>query len=166
MLRGAGFQFAADAKSINPDIMVEILRWGEPRFSWSGAASNQYENRYQWYKQTIDAVYKEYGFQLDYVGISQNERAQNNGKNELEWLKYFTSKIKTEPNYDADYKHIKLVAADGYRDTATISKTLLQNPDLIDEIDVVSSHYGLTGSNELTQLQNKLIAEGKQPKEV
>ncbi len=166
VLRGAGFQFAADAKSINPDITVEILRWGEPRFSWSGAASNQYENRYQWYKQTIDAVYKEYGFKLDYVGISQNERAQNNGKNELEWLKYFTSKIKTEPNYDADYKHIKLVAADGYRDTATISKTLLQNPDLIDEIDVISSHYGLTGSNELTQLQNKLIAEGKQPKEV
>ncbi|MFB9760759.1 hypothetical protein [Ectobacillus funiculus] len=166
MLRGAGFQFAADAKSINPDIMVEILRWGEPRFSWSGAASNQYENRYQWYKQTIDAVYKEYDFKLDYVGISQNESAQNNGKNELEWLKYFTSKIKTEPNSDADYKHIKLVDADGYRDTATISKTLLQNPDLIDEIDVVSSHYGLTGSNELTQLQNKLIAEGKQPKEV
>lgn len=166
VLRGAGFQFAADAKSINPDITTEILRWGEPRFSWSGAGNNDYENRYQWYKQTIDAVYDEYGFKLDYVGISQNERAQsNNGKNELEWLKYFTSKIKTEKNYEEDYKDIKLVAADGYRDTSTISRTLLQNPDLIDEIDVISSHYGLTGSNELTQLQNKLIAEGKPPKE-
>ncbi len=167
VLRGAGFQFAADAKSINPDITTEILRWGEPRWSWNGAANNEYENRYQWYKQTIDAVYNEYGFKLDYVGISQNERAQNNnGKNEIEWLKYFTSKIKIEPNYDSDYKDIKLVAADGYRDTATISRTLLNNPDLIDEIDVISSHYGLTGSNELTQLQNKLIAAGKKPKEV
>jgi hypothetical protein len=65
VLRGAGFQFAADAKSINPEITTEILRWGEPRFTWSGAASNEYEDRYQWYKQTIDAVNKEYGFKLD-----------------------------------------------------------------------------------------------------
>ncbi|MBD0384806.1 FIVAR domain-containing protein [Paenibacillus sedimenti] len=167
VLRGAGFQFAADAKSINPDITTEILRWGEPRWTWNGAANHEYENRYQWYKQTIDAVDDEYGFKIDYVGISQNERSQNNnGKNEVEWLKYFTSKIKEEPNYDADYINIKLVAADGYRDTATISRALLGNPDLIDEIDVISSHYGLTGSNELTQLQNKLIAEGKKPKEV
>ncbi|MBD8068667.1 S-layer protein [Bacillus sp. PS06] len=166
VLRGAGFQFAADAKSINPDITTEILRWGEPRFTWNGAANKEYENRYQWYKQTIDAVYEEYGFKLDYVGISQNERAQgNNGRNEVEWLKYFTTKIKEEPNYDSDYKHIKLVAADGYRDTATISRTLLDNPDLIDEIDIISSHYGLTGSNEMKQLQEKLIAEGKKPKE-
>jgi hypothetical protein len=167
VLRGAGFQFAADAKSINPDITTEILRWGEPRWTWNGAANKEYENRYQWYKQTIDAVYREYGFKLDYVGISQNERAQNNnGKNELEWLKYFTATIKQEPNYESDYKHIKLVAADGYRDTSTISRTLLEHPDLIDEIDVISSHYGLTGSNELTQLQNKLIADGKKPKEI
>ncbi|WP_050184025.1 S-layer protein [Domibacillus robiginosus] len=165
VLRGAGFQFAADAKSINRDITIEILRWGEPRWTWTGAANQDYENRYQWYKQTIDAVYKEYGFKLDYVGISQNERAQNNGRNEVDWLKYFTSKIKQEPNYDSDYKDIKFVASDGYRDTKTISRTLLDNPDLIDEIDVISSHYGLTGSNELTQLQNKLIAEGKKPKE-
>lgn len=167
VLRGAGFQFAADAKSINPDITTEILRWGEPRFTWEGAENKEYENRYQWYKQTIDAVYEEFGFKLDYIGISQNERAQNNnGRNEIEWLKYFTTKIKQEPNYDKDYKDIKLVAADGYRDTSTISRTLLENPDLIDEIDVISSHYGITGSNELTQLQNKLISEGDQPKEI
>ncbi|WP_462412931.1 S-layer protein [Neobacillus sp. Marseille-QA0830] len=169
VLRGAGFQFAADAKSINPNITVEILRWGEPRWTWNGAANNEYENRYQWYKQTFDAVYKEYGFKLDYIGISQNEKTQNNSvsdsRNEVDWLKFFTSRIKQEPNYDTDYKGIKLVAADGYRDTKSISQVLLNNPDLIDEIDVISSHYGLTGSNELNQLQNKLISEGKQPKE-
>ncbi|MCM3548550.1 S-layer protein [Alkalihalobacillus clausii] len=167
VLRGAGFQFAADAKTINPDITTEILRWGEPRWTWSGAANNEYENRYQWYKQTIDAVYEEYGFKLDYVGISQNERAINhNGRIEVDWLKYFTARIKEEPNYESDYKDIKLVAADGYRDTASISQTLLDHPELIDEIDVISSHYGLTGSPELAQLQKKVIAEGKEPKEV
>ncbi|WP_413375809.1 immunoglobulin-like domain-containing protein [Alkalihalobacillus sp. 1P02AB] len=166
VIRGAGFQFAADAKSINPNITTEILRWGEPRWTWEGAANQEYEARYQWYKQTMDAVYEEYGFQLDYVGISQNERAQNNGRNELEWLKYFTTTIKEEPNYEADYQDIKLVGGDGYRDTQTIAQTLLDHPDLIDEIDVIATHYGLTGSNALTELQNKLIAEGKQPKEV
>ncbi|UOQ48444.1 Ig-like domain-containing protein [Gracilibacillus caseinilyticus] len=167
VLRGAGFQFAADAKSINPDITTEILRWGEPRWTWESAANHEYEDRYQWYKQTIDAVYEEYGFKLDYIGISQNERAQNgNGRNEVEWLKYFTTHIKDEPNYEADYQDIKLVAADGYRDTATISRTLLDNPDLIDEIDVISSHYGLTGSTELNTLQEQLKEEGKKPKEV
>ncbi|XOQ13495.1 MAG: Galactosylceramidase [Shouchella clausii] len=167
VVRGAGFQFAADAKTINPDITTEILRWGEPRWTWSGAANNEYENRYQWYKQTIDAVYEEYGFKLDYVGISQNERAINhNGRIEVEWLKYFTARIKEEPNYESDYKDIKLVAADGYRDTASISQTLLDHPELIDEIDVISSHYGLTGSAELAHLQKKVSAEGKEPKEV
>ncbi|WP_018931173.1 immunoglobulin-like domain-containing protein [Gracilibacillus lacisalsi] len=167
VLRGAGFQFAADAKSINPAITTEILRWGEPRWTWNGVANQDYENRYQWYKQTIDAVNEEYGFQLDYIGISQNERAQNgNGRIDVEWLEYFTSRIKEEPNYEEDYQDIKLVAADGYRDTETISGTLLDNPDLIDEIDVISSHYGLTGSNELSELQDQLIAEGKEPKEL
>ncbi|WP_407271199.1 S-layer protein [Radiobacillus sp. PE A8.2] len=167
VLRGAGFEFAADAKSINPDITTEILRWGEPRFSWNGVANGDYENRYQWYKQTIDAVYDEYGFKLDYVGISQNERAINgNHKVEVDWLKYFTTEIKNEPNYATDYEHIKLVAADGYRDTQSISRVLLDNPDLIDEIDVISAHYDLNGSPELTQLQNKLKDEGKQTKEV
>ncbi|MDC3416772.1 S-layer protein [Aquibacillus salsiterrae] len=167
VLRGAGFQFAADAKSINPDITTEILRWGEPRWSWNGVDNGSYENRYQWYKQTIDAVYEEYGFKLDYVGISQNERAINgNGRVDVEWLKYFTSKIKEEPNYEEDYQHIKIVAADGYRDTSSISRVLLDNPDLRDEIDVISAHYDLDGSPELEKLQETLISEGKQPKEV
>ena len=166
VVRGAGFHFAADAKKINPNISVEILRWGEPRWTWNLAANKDYEARYQWYKQTIDAFYEEFGYRIDYVGISQNERAQNNGKNEIEWLKYFTAEIKKEPNYTEDYESIKIVAADGYRDTKTISSVLLNNPDLIDEIDVISCHYGLTGSNELTQLQNRLVSEGKQPKEV
>ncbi len=30
--RGAGFMFAADALTINPDITVDLLRWGEPKW--------------------------------------------------------------------------------------------------------------------------------------
>ena len=28
--RGAGFQLAADAKSINPDLTLDMLYWSEP----------------------------------------------------------------------------------------------------------------------------------------
>ncbi|MGY4691071.1 S-layer protein [Salibacterium sp. K-3] len=167
VLRGAGFQFAADAKSINENITTEILRWGEPRWTWEGAADGNYENRYQWYKQTIDAVEEEYGFKLDYVGVSQNERAQNgNGRIDEEWLQYFTSALKEEPNYEEDYEDIKLVAADGYRDTSSISQVLLDHEDLREEIDVISTHYEISGSEELAELQNTLTSNGKEPKEI
>lgn len=167
VLRGAGFQFAADAKKINPNISTEILRWGEPRFSWTGSATKDYAAKYQWYKETIDAVKSEYGFSIDYVGLSQNERAQSgNGKNEQEWLVYYLETIQKESNYDQDYKKIKYVAADGYRDTKTIANTMLNNAFLRENIDVISCHYDIAGSSELTKLQNQLISEGKKPKEV
>lgn len=141
VVRGVGFHFAADAKKINPNISIEILRWGEPRWSWNTAVNKDYEARYQWYKQTIDAFYNKFGYRMDYVGISQNENAQNNGKVEVEWLKYFTTKIKQEPNYTEDYEAMKIVAADGYRDTKTISSVLLNNADLIDEIWSKYKHW-------------------------
>ncbi|SFP33736.1 S-layer protein [Salibacterium halotolerans] len=167
VLRGAGFQFAADAKSINENITTEILRWGEPRWTWEGAANQNYEKRYQWYKDTIDAVEEEYGFKLDYVGVTQNERAQNgNGRIDEEWLQYFTTSLEDEPNYAEDYEDIKLVAADGYRDTSSISQTLLDHEDLREDIDVISTHYEISGSAELTELQNTLKDNGKKPKEV
>lgn len=167
VLRGAGFQFAADAKKINPNITTEILRWGEPRFSWNGSGNKDYSSKYQWYKQTIDAVKAEYGFTIDYVGLSQNERAiSGNGKNEWEWLVYFLQNIQKEPNYKTDYEKIKYVAADGYRDTQTIANTMMGNEFLRENIDVISCHYDIAGSNELTKLQKQLISEGKKPKEV
>ena len=42
VVRGAGFHFAADAKSINPSVTIEILRWGEPRWTWNGSANKEY----------------------------------------------------------------------------------------------------------------------------
>ena len=167
VVRGAGFIFANDAKSINPNITTEILRWGEPRFTWNGARTGDYSARYAWYKGTIDAVKAEYGWELDYVGLSQNERAQsNNGKIEADWLVYYLETIKTEPNYETDYKNIKYVAADGYRDTQAIASLMNSNRTVRDGIDVISYHYGLTGSAELNRLQNTLRSEGLPVKEL
>ncbi|MBS7577663.1 MULTISPECIES: S-layer homology domain-containing protein [unclassified Enterococcus] len=166
VVRGAGFTFANDAKTINPHITTEILRWGEPRFSWNGSKNTDYSAKYAWYKNTIDAVKAEFGWSLDYVGLSQNERAQNNNKNEDKWLIYYLEQIKKESNYEQDYKNIKYVASDGYRDTKTIASLMNNNALVKAGIDVISYHYGLSGSAELTALQNSLRSAGEKTKEV
>ena len=47
VLRNPGWQLAADAKKINPDLKVSILRWRTP--AWV----KKDEDRYIWYKQSI-----------------------------------------------------------------------------------------------------------------
>ena len=74
--RGAGFQFAADAKAINPDITVDFLRWGEPKWVTDAFAISQEHGlnaRYRWYKETLDAAYAVYGLKFDYISADQNE---------------------------------------------------------------------------------------------
>lgn len=50
VLRNPGWQLAADAKKINPDLKVSILRWRTP--AWV----KKDEDRYIWYKQSILAL--------------------------------------------------------------------------------------------------------------
>src|SRR5690606_28213212 len=54
--RHPGFQLAADAKKVNPNVKVSILRWNAP--AWV----NTTDKIYTWYKNTILAAYREYGF--------------------------------------------------------------------------------------------------------
>lgn len=49
--RGTGFMFATDALSINPDISVDLLRWGEPKWvtdAFSVSQENGFKARYKW----------------------------------------------------------------------------------------------------------------------
>ena len=74
--RGAGFQFAADAKAINPDITIDMLRWGEPKWVTDAFVISQEHGlraRYRWYKETLDAAYAVYGLKFDYISADQNE---------------------------------------------------------------------------------------------
>lgn len=54
--RGAGFQLAADAKAVNPDLTLDMLYWGLPK--WVDEAEDKYAARYKWYKETLDAAYE------------------------------------------------------------------------------------------------------------
>jgi hypothetical protein len=89
--RGAGYQLAADAIAINPNLKVDLLYWGIP--AWVAAAGNKKEAMYQWYKQTIDAMYDTYGIRVSYVTANQNERAID-----TEFIKYLRRALNRDSN--------------------------------------------------------------------
>lgn len=166
VLRGAGWHFAADAKSINPDITVEALRWGEPKWTQEGIGFEAYDNpkyeaRYQWYKQTLDAVYREYGFALDYLSPGQNERISGHDDN-YGWIKYCAQRLNEDSEKaDAvfDYSEIKIVAADHHSGSNTTAGYLLNDPELMELVDVVSDHYDLKGNANLQRVNEEFGKE-------
>lgn len=103
--RGAGYQLAADAKKINPDLTLDMLWWSEPR--WVSDVDDLYAARYQWYKNTLDAAYETYGLKFDYVSAVQNERGAD-----LEWVKYLSVHLKSERDCPYDYAGIKVVGGE------------------------------------------------------
>jgi hypothetical protein len=118
VLAGAGWHFAADAKSINPDIEVSMLRWADPRWvadAAKGGLKAKLEARYAWYKKTIDAVHDTYGMRVDWVGIGKNEDYDRTDV--LPFLDYFEQRLaedsrpENRPRYDYA-KTIKFVGAD------------------------------------------------------
>ncbi len=83
--RSPGFQLAADAKKVNPDLKVSILRWNAP--GWA----NNNDKVYSWYKNTILAAYRTYGYMVDYVNPGLNERSPD-----LTWTKQYAARVKAD----------------------------------------------------------------------
>ena len=109
--RGAGFQFAADAKAINPDITIDMLRWGEPKWVTDAFVISQEHGlraRYRWYKETLDAAYAVYGLKFDYISADQNETDTPDEA----WILYLRHMLDNEKNAPYDYSKIKLIASD------------------------------------------------------
>ena len=131
--RGAAYQLAADAKSINPDLTLDMLWWSEP--AWVTKSSDVYAARYKWYKETLDAAYNTYGLCFDYVGAVQNERAYD-----ADWIKYLSSHLKSETDAPYDYSQIKIVAGDEVC-TWNIASAMMDDEELRDAVDVIGSHY-------------------------
>lgn len=146
--RGAGYQLAADAKKVNPDLTLDMLWWSEPK--WISDSEDVYAARYSWYKETLDAAYETYGLEFDYVSAVQNERAAD-----VEWVKYLSSHLKSETNCPYDYSKIKIV---GGEEVCTWNFVNMMNKDeeLMEAVDVVGSHY--TSSS--TAAAQKLAREG------
>lgn len=131
--RGAGYQLAADALKINPDITLDMLWWSEPL--WVTNADDVYAARYKWYKETLDAAYETYGLEFDYVSATQNERAWDN-----DWIKYLSAQLKSEADCPYDYSKIKIVVGDEVC-TWKNADDILNDEELRNSVDVIGSHY-------------------------
>jgi hypothetical protein len=134
--RHPGFQLAADAKIINPELKVSILRWNAP--AW---ANNNNDNIYTWYKKTILAAYREYGYMVDYVNPHINEHAAD-----LTWSKEYAARVKADntdfesPEEQALYNRIQTVISDEVG-TGTFGGSMVSDASLREAVPISAFHY-------------------------
>ena len=143
--RGAGFMFAADALSINPDISVDLLRWGEPKWvtdAFSVSQENGFKARYKWYKAALDKAYDTYGIKFTHISADSNEAA----KVDTEWIIYFADMLENETDERYDYGAIKIVASDEIG-SWNIAKEMTKNEKLRDAVDILGEHYAVKALN-------------------
>ncbi|MEK3981994.1 S-layer homology domain-containing protein [Paenibacillus sp. FSL K6-3166] len=133
--RHPGFQLAADAKATNPSLKVSILRWSAP--AW---ASNN-DKIYTWYKKTILAAYREYGYMVDYVNPHINEHSPD-----LTWTKQYAERVKTDnegfasPEEQALYNQIKVVISDEVG-IGSFGGSMVSDASLRDAAPIAGYHY-------------------------
>lgn len=141
ILRNPGWQLAADAKRINPDVKVSILRWNKPVWAKSG------EDIYTWYKEAILQAYEKYGFMVDYINPNVNENWGN--KNDVTYTKKFAGWIASETEQTIPdemerklFQRIKLVVSD---EASTVSpkvgEFLKSDQEFYNAVSVVGYHY-------------------------
>ncbi|MGN0633993.1 MAG: glycosyl hydrolase family 59 [Oscillospiraceae bacterium] len=148
--RGAGFQLAADALTINPDITLELLAWGMPGYIKNAADIDEKRQlKYEWFKDTLDSAYETYGLEFQYIAPNTNERMID-----TTLLKLFSKNLKSEKNTPYPYKDIKIVAAD--EDTGqNLALAMLRDEELMDAVDVIGVHYTSTSSAETQRCKNE-----------
>lgn len=150
--RGAGFMFAHDAQSINPDVEVDMLCWAMPEWvSEEYEVNNKkgFQARYKWYKETIDAVYDTWNVKVNYVSANKNEKEL-----EIDWTIYLANALKSEKNGRYDYSKIKIVAADE-TDKMYIADKMLKNKKYRDAVDVLGFHYNSYMSKNVLKLNKE-----------
>lgn len=155
--RSPGFILAADAKKINPEIKVSILRWEMP--SWVQNYWNKdkkgkgYEAVYTWYKETILDAYEKYGYMLDYINPDKNETWSP----DVDFIKWFKERLSTDedfPEYVSDeaaelYRSTKIIASDE-NTSLNIVPEMRKDNALYDAVDAIGFHYS-TGTADSTK---------------
>ena len=145
--RGAGFHLCADALTINPDISIDMLRWGAP-----GWTAGSMEKRFKWYKNTLDAAFDVFGLKFNYISADRNE--PYNGV-DAEWIKYLRKHLDSsskEKNAKYDYSKIKLVASDEVG-RYEIADEMMKDSELRNAVDVLGFHYSTWSSENALKLK-------------
>ncbi|MEU4449419.1 RICIN domain-containing protein [Actinosynnema sp. NPDC050801] len=133
--RHPGFQLAADAKKLNPDIKVSILRWNAP--AWA----NTDDKVYTWFKKTILAAYRDYGYMVDHVNPGLNEHTAD-----LTWTKRYAELVRTDdagfadPTEQALYRRIGVTISDE-AGLGSFGDEMVADASLRDAVAVAAYHY-------------------------
>jgi len=153
--RAPGFQLAADAKKLNPKLKVSILRWNAP--GWA----NTNDKVYSWYKSSILAAYRDYGFMVDYVNPGVNETAPD-----LTWAKQYASRVKADTSGFGNateqglYNRIKVVISDE-AGLGSFGDDLVADAALRSAVSVAGYHYNTDddGAGNFKKLADQLDTE-------
>ncbi|MDH6485404.1 GH59 galactosidase [Streptomyces sp. SAI-127] len=150
--RSPGFQLAADAKTVNPELKVSILRWVMPQWvqtEWNKGTGT--DEMYRWYKETILDAYQKYGYMVDYVNPDTNETQ----KPDISFIKWYKSALANDTQFSDSrygltdrqqksaakaYHDIKIVASDE-NTTKNIGPAMLTDTELFGMVDAVGYHY-------------------------
>ena len=141
VLRNPGWQLAADAKKINPNLKVSILSWCTP--TWV----KKDEDKYYWYKQSILAAYEQYGFMVDYINPNTNESWGGKGdiattKKFAQWIAEESADTISDEKELALFHKIKLIVSDEANVVSdSVAENLKSDQEFMDAVDVVGYHY-------------------------
>ncbi|KAB8290124.1 family 16 glycoside hydrolase [Bifidobacterium avesanii] len=158
--REPGFQLAADAKKVNPNVNVSLLRWSSPAWVGDNEAGDKasQDNIYKWYKNTILAVYRQYGYMVDVVNPAVNERYKQYDE-VAPWIKDFAERVQNDadgfigtgeddPNagFKSDeerkaFNAIRIIMGDEAYLWSS-QQWMYSDPQLMKDVDVVGYHYG------------------------
>lgn len=153
--REPGFQLAADARRFNPRLHTSILRWCHPVWVRS---DYDHDRIYRWYKNTILAVYRRYGYMTDSVNPHINERPADLG-----WAREFARRVRTDetgfegagtvrdlsggqvpawssPEEKRLFHRIQIIVSDEEA-TGTCGDQLTADKPTRDAVDIASYHY-------------------------
>ncbi len=139
--RNPGWQLAADAKKINPNVKVSILCWCTPKWTTTD------ELKYIWFKESILAGYEAYGFMVDYINPNVNEAW--NASKDVARTKMFAKLIREEnsttiPDKKALelYQKIKMVVSDEANVVSdAVAETMKTDQEFYDAVGAVGYHY-------------------------
>lgn len=150
--RAPGFALAADARKVNPDIQISLLRWCMPAWvqeKWDTDRTGAgYDAMYKWYKETILAAYRTYGYMVTYVDPDANETTSP----DTAWVKEFARRVQSDTvGFESAeeqqlYNSIRIVASDE-NTTLNIGPAMLSDSELFELVDAVGYHYNTDDTN-------------------
>ncbi len=130
--RSASFRLAADARRINPALLLTLCRKSEPQWVTSAFEKGKnagYEARYKWYAAVLKAAYQTFQLTFDVVYPEASEVEPD-----LEWVRYFAKRLKQEKNAPYDFSAIQIAVPDV---DGAVSAAMLEQEDLQTAIDMI-----------------------------